>query len=131
MGRDSMASILIIHHQPHVREVLVDHVRRSHHTVEAVDFEDACSHAGGIQYAAVLVGIRRSDCLGSVVRRIAAAWPTAAVVIIDTVLDSVSATEATRLGAYAYLPMSAVSTALGRVLSEIVLTSTAPPARPE
>src|SRR5262245_64162709 len=97
-----MADVLVIHDQAHLRQSLIDHVRRSGHTpFGAADLGQARLTAGAnaVDYAVVLLAARRGEGSVAAIAEAKNEWPSAEIVVIGHSNELGEATEAVRHGA--------------------------------
>jgi DNA-binding NtrC family response regulator len=99
-----MADVLVIHDQAHLRQSLIDHVRRSGHSpFGAADLAQARAGANGVDYAVVLLGTRKGEGSVAAINDVKGEWPTAEIVVIGGSNEMGEATEAVRHGAFDYV----------------------------
>jgi DNA-binding NtrC family response regulator len=100
-----VADILVVHEQPHLRQPLVDYLRRTGQMVcEAADLQQhlAGGNGGPSDYDVVLLATKNKDMPQSV-RHAKTEWPMAEVVIIGDSTDLSDAVDAIRQGACDYV----------------------------
>ncbi|HLG59548.1 MAG TPA: sigma-54 dependent transcriptional regulator [Vicinamibacterales bacterium] len=110
--------VLVIHDQPHLRQLLFDEVRRSGLApVAAFDLEHACSaQSSSSDYGVVLAGVPRGERPVTIVKQVKTEWPMAEIIVIGSSSDLAEATDAVRHGAYDYITAPADPARLNRAL---------------
>jgi DNA-binding NtrC family response regulator len=100
-----VADILVVHEQSHLRQPLVDYLRRTGQMVcEAADVQQhvIAVNGNGSDYDVVLLATRSKE-MPQAVRQAKAEWPMAEVVVIGDSTDLSDAVDAIRQGACDYV----------------------------